>query len=60
TKEEIASELPPHTAQTQEEFRRCPLCGRIYWKGTQYKALNRFLASLGAKDEEGNGVPEQR
>ncbi len=35
--------VPPWVALTQEQFRRCPACGRIYWPGTH---VQRMLARL--------------
>jgi hypothetical protein len=58
-KEEVIAGLPAHTASTQEEFYRCRNCGRVYWKGSHYKALCRFFASLtkngGAPGPDGTG-----
>jgi uncharacterized protein len=36
--------VPPYVWQTQTQFSRCVLCGRIYWKGTHWPALQRRLA----------------
>jgi hypothetical protein len=36
--------VPPYVWQTQTQFSRCALCGRIYWKGTHWPALQRRLA----------------
>ena len=33
---EVEGEVPPYVFATQEEFSRCPQCGRIYWKGTHF------------------------
>ncbi|MFQ6117655.1 MAG: Mut7-C RNAse domain-containing protein [Candidatus Bipolaricaulia bacterium] len=35
---EIEGEVPPYVFATQEEFGRCPGCGRIYWKGTHFQS----------------------
>ncbi len=32
--EEVRGRVPPFVLATQEEFSRCPQCGRIYWKGS--------------------------
>lgn len=44
--------VPPYVWHTQREFRRCTCCGRVYWKGTHWPAVQARLAS-GATDEEG-------
>jgi uncharacterized protein len=31
--------VPPYVWQTQSSFRRCPECGRVYWKGTHWPAM---------------------
>ncbi len=35
--------VPPYVWHTQQEFRRCDRCGRVYWKGTHWPALNARL-----------------
>jgi hypothetical protein len=35
-REEARGLVPPYVFATQEEFGRCPECGRIYWKGTHF------------------------
>lgn len=42
-KAEVVEELPPGTAATYHEFRRCTCCGRIYWRGAHYQSLSRLL-----------------
>ena len=39
--------VPPYVARTQEEFRACPGCGRIYWRGTHVDRMARRLARMG-------------
>lgn len=36
--------VPPYVWHTQREFRRCAGCGRVYWKGTHWPALQSRLA----------------
>lgn len=45
-KEEVKERVPPYVYRTQEEFRECPLCKRIYWKGTHWQAMNERLKIL--------------
>ena len=35
--------VPPYVWHTQQEFRRCAECGRVYWKGTHWPALQARL-----------------
>lgn len=36
--------VPPYVWHTQQEFRRCVACDRVYWKGTHWPALRDRLA----------------
>jgi hypothetical protein len=45
-KEKIIKQLPPKVKQTKEEFRFCPSCKKIYWKGTHYKRMLSFVQSI--------------
>jgi hypothetical protein len=38
--------VPPWVARTQEEFRRCPKCGRIYWPGTHASRMRERLEEM--------------
>jgi uncharacterized protein len=46
SKEEVAGQLPARTGEFYDEFQRCPGCGRIYWKGSHYRRMQRFIESL--------------
>jgi hypothetical protein len=35
--------VPPYVWQTQTQFSRCAVCGRVYWKGTHWPALQQRL-----------------
>lgn len=45
--EEARARVPPWVARTQEEFRFCPECGRIYWPGTHASRMRRRLEDMG-------------
>jgi len=45
-KELISERLQPETRQHYEEFSTCPACHRIYWKGSHYRRMQRFLESV--------------
>ncbi len=36
--------VPPYVWHTQHDFRRCPDCGRVYWRGTHYPGMAARLA----------------
>ena len=46
TGQEIAAKVPPYVRSTTDTFRTCPVCGRVYWRGTHtgnmLRALERF------------------
>lgn len=43
-KAEVAHLLEPGTLRSQEEFARCPGCGRVYWPGAHTERLERVVA----------------
>ncbi|MBU0513354.1 MAG: Mut7-C RNAse domain-containing protein, partial [Proteobacteria bacterium] len=46
-RESVMSRVPEYVYETQEHFRTCPGCGRIYWAGTHPERMLRFLESIG-------------
>jgi len=42
-KEDVTGQLGPETRRIHREFRRCPACGRVYWRGSH---CTRLLARL--------------
>jgi uncharacterized protein with PIN domain len=48
-KAEVKELVPPYVFKTQEKFRQCPACGRIYWRGTHWRAMTRRLEDLGGE-----------
>ncbi len=45
-KEEVLDRLPPRTSQCYDDFRLCPGCGKIYWKGSHYRRMRQLIATL--------------
>jgi uncharacterized protein with PIN domain len=45
-KADILDRLKPDTQTYYDEFRRCPACDRIYWKGTHYRRMAQFIAEI--------------
>jgi uncharacterized protein with PIN domain len=39
----VAERLQPRTLQAFNDFRCCPSCQRVYWKGSHYEWMTRFL-----------------
>lgn len=40
-KSSVAGKLPPLTAKTYRSFFRCRSCGRVYWRGSHYRKLQK-------------------
>ena len=38
---EVAENIPDQTRDWIEEYFRCPECGKVYWKGTHYQAIQK-------------------
>ncbi len=49
-KQDVEPQLPPRTKQLYREFHVCPACGRIYWKGSHYERMQRFIERVFAQD----------
>ena len=46
SKGEIGDRLPPFVRANHTDFRRCPGCDRIYWKGTHYQRMHKVCEDL--------------
>lgn len=46
TSASVEGSLPKRVVQHYNEFWRCTGCGRIYWKGHHYQAMQRWIADL--------------
>lgn len=42
-REDVLEQLPPRTHRHYRDFQRCPACNRIYWKGSHYGRMRRFI-----------------
>lgn len=45
-KENVSELLPPKTKLYFHEFFQCPDCRRVYWKGSHYERMERFIKHL--------------
>lgn len=43
SKEEIENKLPDKVRQYQDEFWYCRNCDKLYWKGSHYERMMKFL-----------------
>jgi uncharacterized protein with PIN domain len=48
-KAELKELVPPYVFKTQDQFRQCPKCQRIYWRGTHWRAMTKRLEGLGGE-----------
>ena len=46
-KDELKELVPPYVFKTQNYFRQCPNCERLYWRGTHWQAMTRRLEEFG-------------
>jgi hypothetical protein len=51
-KDEVRDQVPEYVWQTQDEFRRCPECRRLYWGATHRDHVLEELRRLGLIKEE--------
>ena len=45
-KELVSSRLLPETREHYHEFYLCPLCERVYWKGSHYRRMQKLIESV--------------
>jgi len=45
-KEEIINRLFPKTREYYYCFKRCTVCNRIYWEGSHYERMRKYIDSL--------------
>ena len=49
-KSEMNGSVPERVYNLQDQYMQCPTCGRIYWRGTHWAAMNRKLDELSAEE----------
>lgn len=54
-KDEVRERVPEYVWRTQQEFRRCPGCHRLYWGATHRDHVLEELRHIGLAREEGRG-----
>ena len=45
-KKKLKDKVPPYVFKTQNEFRMCPACNKIFWKGTHWQLVKDFLKNV--------------
>jgi uncharacterized protein with PIN domain len=44
-KDDVLERLPPMVRATQDDFRTCDCCGRVFWRGTHWQRMRAMLAA---------------
>jgi uncharacterized protein with PIN domain len=42
-KEAVEGRVPPYVYKTYEHYMECPLCRRVYWRGSHWEVMSRKL-----------------
>lgn len=42
-RDEVRDLVPPYVFKTQSQYMQCPLCHRVYWRGTHWQAMSKEL-----------------
>jgi hypothetical protein len=42
-KEKARGKVPDYVFETQEMFKKCPQCNKIFWKGTHWDMVGKWL-----------------
>jgi len=45
-KPRVEKRVPEYTFETHDEFMECPICCRIYWRGSHWLAMQKRLAGF--------------
>lgn len=45
-KGDILDRLLPHTRELYDKFRKCPGCNRIYWEGSHYEKMRKYIDNV--------------
>ncbi|MBE0415088.1 MAG: Mut7-C RNAse domain-containing protein [Dehalococcoidia bacterium] len=46
SKEEVKDLVPPYVFKTQSQYVQCPVCHRVYWRGTHWQRMKKELETL--------------
>jgi hypothetical protein len=45
-RDEVKNRVPLYVFATQTQYMECPLCRRVYWRGTHWQAMKKKLEEL--------------
>ena len=52
-KELVRGRVPPRIWDQREEFQECTVCGRVYWKGSHYERMRRWIQEIASSPVTG-------
>ena len=58
-KESVVDEAPPRTYSWLETFYRCARCGKLFWEGTHWQAIQARLLNAVSSGTRGHAAEEQ-
>jgi uncharacterized protein with PIN domain len=61
-REAARERVPAYVAETQESFKSCPACRRVYWQGTHWQQMDEQLARIlkGENPSETGEMPDEK
>lgn len=57
TREAIRGQVPASVATEFEDFHECPRCRRVYWQGTHYRRMKRWIAEMEGAQRMSRSTP---
>lgn len=54
-KQEVLGRLPAGVRKSQDDFRICPECGRVYWRGSHFERMERLVSRVLGTDSISSG-----
>ena len=54
SKQQVEGRVPPYVFQTQNQYVECPVCHRIYWRGTHWQRMTSKLKKFGEYQQKEN------
>lgn len=55
-KKEVFGEVPPRARQYFHDFRRCSYCKKVYWAGSHYEKMQKFIRKMKVKRRNPGGT----
>lgn len=47
SRQEVSGRVPAYVLRTHSEFRLCPQCDKVYWKGTHWERMRQRIEDIG-------------